>query len=701
MANKEKKPKREKKIKWTKLWLRWLMDNLKKDTSTYPAYRDYNYYTNGYATFSGKDLITVYYTLDSYPQEIPIDFQDNIRKEARPGVRISFLSVFEPTRIDWSSPRMASKLRTWKTMDEENGDVDEYNYEKNLEFLDKTAWRKRSILYLTDAEKRRKRKTIRYRCMMIITGTRGENFDKTLFEVQEYCKGINLGITRIDDMIFEYLRYYSPFTNEDSTAVKKNVGSNTITDEMLARFSGYDQGKIGEGGFYWGSDIYSGFPVFKMVKKSSVDAENILITAETGGGKSFFLKILLLQLLAKPKYNGTINDIEGFEYIPLANFIANQDKVVILNMAEGQGCYFDPVEINLTGDPELDSEMYSFSNSFTLALTKTLIGKNVLKDDWANIVINNAVSKVYSDAGVEVNDPKTWKYSKGLTLFDVYKSFKGLYSESIRLINKYGYSTASTNSEGEEDLDLTDQYRRNPKYKEALDLVIAKLAIYFEDLEHGGTRSNVFTKRVTLEEISQAKLVICSFGMAGKSASSVDPIQMGLAQLSASNISHIRSVFSKAQGKYNFKVWEEFQRWGSFPDADVAIKTALTGGRKLGDINLIITNFVKELLDDDKFGVFDNITSFAIGAIGDDDTRAELCRRLSVPLLKPELDNLVIKKGNTESFAKEQEVSSMYDKAFLVHLDKSVSTIVKMSVPSFLANSKILRTGVDLSGNEE
>lgn len=686
----------KKKKSFIKIWRRRILDILKRDISMYPVLRDYNFYSNGYGTYSGKDRVTVYYTIDGYPKEIPIDFRDSIRKEAREGVVISFISTFEPTRIDWTSPKMMSKLRTWRSIDEENGDVDEYNYREKIEALDSSLWRKQSLVYLSDAEKRRKRKMFRYRTMMIISGVRGENFDKTLFEVQNFCKNVGIKITRVDSDIFMFLRSFSPFSLELSDKVVKQVGTNTIPDELIARFSTYDQGKIGRKGEYWGNDIYSGFPVYKIMKKDSVDAENILITAETGGGKSFFLKVLLIQLLAIDIYNGTINDIEGFEYTPLAGFVANQDEVVILNMAEGQGCYFDPVEINLTGNKELDDGMYSFSNSFTLAIIKTLLGRNIANDDWANIVVNNAVSKVYSDNNVDMEDMTTWGNSKGLTLFDVYKKFKDLYSECIDLVSKYGYSTDISDDSNEKDLDLALQYRRNPKYKEALDLVIAKLSAYFEDLSNGGIRANVFSKRVTLDGIRKAKLVICSFGMAGKSPSQIDPIQMGLAQLSASNISHIRSIFSKAEGKFNFKVWEEFQRWGSFPDADSAIKTALTGGRKLGDVNFIVTNYVKELLDKDRFGIFGNITSFAIGAIDDDETRYSLCKRLSVPTLKDELDNLVTKKGDTDSFSKEVSISSMYDKAFLVRLDKSVSTIVKMSLPKYLAESDIFRTGVDL-----
>ena len=186
--------------------------------------------------------------------------------------------------------------------------------------------------------------------------------------------------------------------------------------------------------------------------------------------------------------------------------------------------------------------------------------------------------------------------------------------------------------------------------------------------------------------------------MAGKSADSVDQTQMALSQLSAANISHIRSIFSKAQGKFNFKVWEEFQRWGAFPDSANTIKTAITGGRKLGDVNFIVTNNVKELLDDDKFAIFDNITSFAIGAIASSNTRERLCKELSVPMLLPELNALVTKKGNTESFESDSSLSSLYDKAFLVQLDKSVTTIAKMILPKHIADSDIFKTGVSLEG---
>lgn len=67
-------------------------------------------------------------------------------------------------------------------------------------------------------------------------------------------------------------------------------------------------------------------------------------------------------------------------------------------------------------------------------------------------------------------------------------------------------------------------------------------------------------------------------------------------------------------------------------------------------------------------------------------------------MLQQDLDSLVTKKGNTQSFEVENETMSMYDKAFLVQLDKSVSTITKMMLPKHIAESDIFKTGVSLKG---
>lgn len=670
------------------VWRRYILDKLKCDISSYPPYRNYNFYANANATMSGKELITYYYTIDGYPANLPIDFRDVIRSEARDGVRISFVSTFEPTRIDWNSPQMKSKVRTWKTIESSSEDVDAYNYRDTINLSDSMVRRKESLIYLSDAEIRRKRNLFKYRTLMIVTGSRGENFDKTIKEINSYCSRIGIIITRIDNHLFSFLRAFSPFSMELTGDILREVGNNTITDEQLARFSTYDQGKIGKDGLLWGTDIYSGFPVYKMLKKRDTDAENILITAETGGGKSFFLKFLLLQLVARREMLLTINDIEGFEYVPFAGFVANNSDVVILNMAEGQGCYFDPFEIKLTGIHDIDKDMFNLCSGFTSSIFRTLIGEKLaVENEWGANIIANAVTRAYADLGIVLEDVSTWGRSKGKDLFYVYGKFKLLYDECLKLQKVRSDS-----------LGLHQRYKLNPGYLDALDKIVARLSEYFETFENGGIHSNVFKEKVSLEDIVNAKLVICSFGMAGKSFDNVDPTQMALSMMSAASISHLRSLFGKARGKYSVKVWEEFQRFSAYPNATATIKTAITGGRKLGDINFIVTNDVADLLDNDRFSIFDNVTSFAVGAIAKAGTRERVVKELSVPTLLEDLNSLVTKKGSRENSEDSVDFTSMYDKAFLVNLDKSISTISKIILPKYIADSDLFRTGTDLQG---
>ncbi len=677
-------------IKPWDLWKRVIIDKIRGDDSSYPLIRNYNFYTNGSAIMSGKNKISYIYTIDGYPASVPIDYRERIRLLAR-GAKVAFISTFEPTVIDWNGAQMKSKLKTWKTMDEDADEVTSYNYVENVDSMDSIERRKASLIYLADADKRRSRSLFKYRTLMIIAGVRGESFDKAIYEINDYCKSTGIKITRVESQVSEYLKAFSPFTMELGNNILKQVGSNTLTDEEIARFSSYTQGKIGLRGVIFGTDIFSGYNVYKILKKKDTDAENILITAETGGGKSYLLKSILAQIDALPEYTGTINDIEGFEYIPFGNFCANRDKVVILNMAEGQGCYYDPYEIVLTGNEDLDKNMFSLSKSFTNSIMCVCVGAKLLEENvWVQKIINNAIARSYTDLGVVESDMSTWSKTSGKDLFYVYSKFKDLYTECL-----------SFKDRDIDSLPLYDRYKMNPEYLDALDKVVANLSEYFEPLEHGGIRGDVFKKKVSLSDIATAKLVINSFGMAGKSADTIDKTQMALTQLSAANISYLRSIFSKAQGKFNFKVWEEFQRWGQFPGSATTIKTAITGGRKLGDINFIVTNNVKELLDDDRFAIFDNITSFLVGAISSADTRERICKQLSVPQLQGELDSLVTKKGDSSSYedvGADQQTMSIYDKAFLAQLDKSVTTILKMNLPKHIADSDIFKTGVNING---
>lgn len=674
---------------------------LSKNMSTRGPVRDKNFYASSNAIYSERDNITYLYTIDGYPNSVPVNLKKSLRGAVRGNVRISYISTYEPTTVPWNTAQMKSKMRTWANSKEKTNDVDEYNYKDMLATMENQQWRSESLVYLAQAEQSRGKRLFKYRTMMLISGTRGELFDDVVADTLKLASGLQISITRVDDSIEEYLRAFSPFSMVLTDKVRKEVGNSTLPDEIISRFSTYDQGKVGTGDTYMGTDINSDFAVFKQFKRDSVDAENILVTAETGGGKSFYVKCLLIQLLGSPTCVATVMDIEGDEYTPIANFIRadaedyeDDRTVVVLNMSEGSGSYFDPCEIVRVNDPEYDDDMGNLSMSSVASILTVLMGDDLgSRASWIKNILDQIISNAYESRGVIIEDKSTWSKSAGMSLKDVYTEFLKVYEQT-----KHGEGPLN-------------EYSGDPDFASALNLVHARLSTYFA---RNGTRSRVFRDRVSLRQLADAKLVVCSFGMRGRSPSTVDPIQMALSQIYAAHISHLRSIFSKVSGRYNFKVWEEFQRWGLFPGSETTINTALTGGRKLGDINVIATNKLSELLNRDKFGVIENTTSFAIGAISDKQVRDDICDRLSMPNMAAELSKIILPKESKGKKVidddaeyedpddqEDRKADSKYKRAFLVLLDKSDISMVKIDLPSSVGESTLLRTGVDLSKNEE
>lgn len=617
-------------------------------------------------SYDGEN-ITFYYLIQAMPRELLVDFKDRIRKECRTGVRVNFLNYLRGHRIDWESPQMRARLRVLKQVGSENNsnNVNAYNLHENIGAMGKQDWIEDSLSYLAVADRKRSRSLMKSSILLTVSGKRGEDFDDSVKLIEGYARHIGITLQRVLYDIPDVLRFFSPFGRTQNKKVLDSLPTQVLTDEILARYSVYNQGTLGVRGICFGTDVYSKFPVLKVVKPRDDTAENWLITAETGGGKSHAIKDKIIQLLGL-NYNGTIMDIEGFEYIPIANYVSKNSKVIVINMAEGSGNYFDPVEIpEETGIEEIDDDAKNMAINFTLSIFKTLLGKAYLEDIWVDTVINDAVSEMYKAAGV-TEERSSWVNSQGSTLFDIYHMFFTL---------------------------KDNQFRKDASYTSALEKCIAITSKYFDP---DGTRASVFKERVMVGDVIDADLVICSFGMAGKSPQSIDEIQLALMQLGAAQLSHQRSIYSKSQGKFNFKVWEEFQRWGKFPDSDKTIGVAVTGGRKLGDVNIIITNDVGQILREDNFGILANISSFLIGAIADEQVRHELCERLSIPHMKRELDN--ISKAKKDDAEGNDKVGSVHllTYAFLCGLDRSKYGIVKVELPEELSASKLFRTGVNL-----
>ena len=663
-------------IAWYHVWADvFTTDTQMRDSRTFPE-RDYNLYTNNRASFSGKDNLVVFLSFDGYGTTFPMRFRAELRKRLHPTMRMFFTDYSIPTTINWEDPKLKALLNNYKNTADENKELSDnaFEYQKNRTDLARDQWREESVVYLSNAtSSERQLEFFEYRCHAIVMGIRGEDFDESLEKIEQFCTNRGITVNRVVQHLADFTAAFSPFSMDHSRKAFGRVGKNVLSDEIIARFTGYDQGRIGTHGSYIARDVNSGYPILYKFRENDVDAENFVVIAETGGGKSFFVKNILNELMKYSRVRLTINDVEGDEYTPLVSFYANHDSCLILNMAEGQGSYFDPVEIMSSGDLAIDVEngTHGLAVNYTLSYLSALMGSHLHTYQWAESILKNAISVVYRNAGVLSDDEHayTWKNSKGLTLHHVYQVIKDSH-EALR--------TGAAK----------DDYRASDEdYIKSLTFVRAQLAEYFEP---NGSRASVFSNRVSTEDVANARVVLCSFGMKSKATVMVDDVQLRLSQLSAASIHHVRSLTCKREGKFNLTVWEELQRWAAFPSAAGILGTAITGGRKMGDINLIISNEPSMFLEaGSKLKIFENIQSVAIGTIRDASVRNELAKRLSIEYLKDELTLLATANSKTS----EDGPESSYKRAFVIKLSTGEVTLGKVVLPDGIAQSELFNTG--------
>ena len=663
-------------IAWYHVWADvFTTDTQMRDSRTFPE-RDYNLYTNNRASFSGKDNLVVFLSFDGYGTTFPMRFRAELRKRLHPTMRMFFTDYSIPTTINWEDPKLKALLNNYKNTADENKELSDnaFEYQKNRTDLARDQWREESVVYLSNAtSSERQLEFFEYRCHAIVMGIRGEDFDESLEKIEQFCTNRGITVNRVVQHLADFTAAFSPFSMDHSRKAFGRVGKNVLSDEIIARFTGYDQGRIGTHGSYIARDVNSGYPILYKFRENDVDAENFVVIAETGGGKSFFVKNILNELMKYSRVRLTINDVEGDEYTPLVSFYANHDSCLILNMAEGQGSYFDPVEIMSSGDLAIDVEngTHGLAVNYTLSYLSALMGSHLHTYQWAESILKNAISVVYRNAGVLSDDEHayTWKNSKGLTLHHVYQVIKDSH-EALR--------TGAAK----------DDYRASDEdYIKSLTFVRAQLAEYFEP---NGSRASVFSNRVSTEDVANARVVLCSFGMKSKATVMVDDVQLRLSQLSAASIHHVRSLTCKREGKFNLTVWEELQRWAAFPSAAGILGTAITGGRKMGDINLIISNEPSMFLEaGSKLKIFENIQSVAIGTIRDASVRNELAKRLSIEYLKDELTLLATANSKTS----EDGPESSYKRAFVIKLPTGEVTLGKVVLPDGIAQSELFKTG--------
>lgn len=638
----------------------------------------------GFSDIASDSQISKYFIIRQFPDYLQTRLIDSLRRACiRSGVKMNFYMYGQPYKINWDSAEMRNKMTIWKRYSEEStGEIDVFDYRSQR---GADLARKRIVMstrYLNDAELNQKRSLVKVSFLVEITASRDEeslmNMQDTIASFRSYCSMHDIALGELKINLLDWLQELGPFCLKNLKSMRDKVSYKVMTDDLLANFNSYKQGRIGLDGVPLGLDVESSTPVLRKFKADPDAAENWLVSATTGGGKSYWVKALLTFLLAD-NFVVTVMDYEGDEYNNIANYIreCNPDDVKVISMGKGSSDYFDPCQIpQLTGDAEIDADLKEQSVNYIIAIFRTIVcgatGENLTL--WEEKIISSAIRRMYDSAGV-TDDQETWYRSAGLHLQEVYAEIKAMV----------------------ESKELVDADNNNIQHKAAVRIAEAA-SIYFEE---GEAKSGVFKNPIPADSLYDAKFIVFSFGMKGAGSNVMDPVTLALKQLSVASVSiQISNHCKYIKHSFNVKVWEEYQRWNTLRNSGEIISNAMTGGRKRGDVNIIITNDLANILDETNElskRIRQNIQNFAIGKIADRTIRSDFCRMFDLKECEPALDKIAKASIAVEnSSGQNMGAGSRYNKSFCVILDNGKKAIVKAAVPPSIQKSTLFRTGVSI-----
>lgn len=633
----------------------------------------------GFSNIASEKYIIKYFLITGLPDWLDFQLFDSIRRNVMsPGIRINFYTYGEPYKINWESSEMKNRLRIWEgyTKESKENDLSGLNYRARRKDILAKERILESTMYLNRAELDYRRRLIKTSFMIEVACLRDREsldyMDDCIKDLKRYCLEKEIKLLELRVNMIDWLQQLWIFSLRSIKEVYRRVSKKILTDDIVANFSSYKQGRLGEDGIPLGLDVNSGALVLKKFKSNPDAAENILISGGTGSGKSLMTKWLLTWLSTDNVI--TIVDYDD-EYKNLANFIydGNPTDAITISMGKGSTSYFDPMEIGeLTGDEKIDATLKSDAIKYTMATFNLMIaGVDNVLDKWEESVISTAIKNVYDNNGV-TDDRSTWKYSTGCKLEDVYEELR------LMVIRQ----------------EFVDDNMDNVKHKAAVNALESCKKFFEEGEAYYGT----FKSPISIKGIRDANFIVFSFS-SNSVASQENPVLVGLRQLSVANLTTLISNYCKyVRHSFNVKVWEEFNRFGLVKGSADIIGDAITGGRKRGDINLLITNDLSNILDETNplsAKLEQNFTGYIIGSIPSDNVREKFCNKFNIQEMIEPLKRIY--KANSEQGKRGRLRESQFKHAFCtIMLETGEKAIIKATLPKEILDSKLFRTGVEI-----
>lgn len=541
---------------------------------------DKNFYYSVNRVFTSKGVKKPYFI--ALPEYIDRGFITDVRDEVdrvvtnynqtndmNENVSVTGIARGKNYDLDLSQGKMQGRFRMWSRQYEkiqskaQNSKLeDELKSDKHTE---DTRRKVGSYLYMKEAVEEEKASFYKTNFLIELVATSDEILDDADKAIKGYFYSSNITAKELFIQTNEYMKVFTPMGSNRTSLLEKMNEGNVYADETISSLTVPTHGIIGdEVGVPHGIDILSRRLVSFNLGKGE-DANNILLTAMTGHGKSNFAKMLYTFYPVDPKYSTVVFDYEGDEYKPLAQ--VNDAEIVALDKSSGK--FVNTVVIGrVTGNEEIDVELKTEAQTSTVRIFNLLVDAEDGMTSEQVSVLSEAIKEVYIDFGV-LEDRDTWIKSENITFFHLYHKI------SMFLNHEY-YSTTR------------ERYGRD-----LLNNFINILRPFFEE---GEIYKHWFQESISVQELLDKKNIVFSFGMGSSTESMEDGKSLALRQLFASHITTLKANHNKKNGVRTVVFLEELQRYLKLKYSGDLIAKFTSGGRKNGMINYLITNSPNELL---------------------------------------------------------------------------------------------------------
>lgn len=364
------------------------------------------------------------------------------------------------------------------------------------------------------------------------------------------------------------------------------------SDENLLTFVNYKtRGLINPTGIPLGLDWRTKLPFMLNFFESSA-GQISLILGKTGSGKTYTAFDIALYLLNDKVHCGVI-DIKGEEW----NRLLSYSKGLEVSMEGRNSRFVNTLRLDdIDCDKEFGIEFFQSAVKGTVQLLSimTNLSENEGNPVDLDIILDNAVKKLYASRGVYFDIPESFKNTADIKLSDI-----------LPFIAEVSKASSLT-----------------PKQKEIATLARVRCSMY---LQNEGGLADAFRNEISLGEVLDSPLVIYSFNKnSGTVLDTLDTLRVFMVQFLDSKKQSVR----KMNGLHTAAFYEELQRCDQFGQLLTYISHAVTGSRSSNVIIFLLMNALGALESDTTRAVKtamssikSNITTMILGKLFDGDIR--------------------------------------------------------------------------------